>query len=699
MRFLNDWVSENLLKALGWTLVHSVWQLILIAAILWILLKLTPKARPSINYGLALGALALILVVTSLTFIYQVQQTEGTKAFLTSADNFQVIVGSSPSFSAESKVDSVILNTTFWIEQNMFMLVNFWFLGALLFLFRLFNSLSEIRSLRKSASPIVDFQIQKIAFTLAARMGIKREIQLKISAIGQSPLTFGALKPIVLLPAGLIFQLSPLQLEAIIAHELAHVKRNDYLVNLLFSTLDVVFFFHPCYWWITNTVKELRENAADDLVLKAGIEPKNLATGLAEVINFAKQNPPELALAAGKRRNPTLQRIKRMLGYPAQNYPQNPIISIPMLLTLFLSVGLMASAQQDAPKTIYPIAPKASSESIESAFPMTSPADTTIKKSEIPESMVLSTQLQKNSMVFTDKDGITYRVEGDLLISDGDTVVLSPKLKASIEKLKVFDFEGMPELELPLAPEFPMDMELAPIPDFDFGANMPVLTLVPPMPSMDMTSFPIPEMDFEMPAFPSMGMKFQFDESFPPMFFDFDTTKLSKVEKEKWAREMEAKAKEWAKKAEAASKEWEKNSEEWAAKFEKEFQPKLKEFEGKMKEWEEANGPRVKEFEKKIAEWQAAHGPKMEEFETKMQEWHAANEPKMKEFEMKMKDWEQANEPKMKEFEQRMKEWEARQKPKMEEFQRKMEIWQKEHEAKLQEVQKLIQEELKKDNK
>lgn len=699
MRFLNDWVSENLLKALGWTLVHSVWQLILIAAILWILLKLTPKAKPSINYGLALGALALVVVVATLTFIYQVQQTEGTKAYLTAADNFQMVLDNSQALSAESKVDSVIQNGTFWIEQNMFMLVNFWFLGALLFLFRLFNSLSEIRSLRKSASPIVDFQIQKIAFTLAEKMGIKGEIQLKISSIGQSPLTFGALKPIILLPAGLIFQLSPLQLEAIIAHELAHVKRNDYLVNLLFSTLEVVFFFHPCYWWITNTVKELRENAADDLVLKAGIEPKNLATGLAEVINFAKQNPPELALAAGKRRNPTLQRIKRMLGYPAQNYPQNPIISIPMVLTLFLSVGLMASAQQDAPKASYPIAPKAKTETIESAFPALSVADTTIKNPTDPRSFEMSSMLQKNSMVFTDENGNTFRVEGDLLISGTDTLVLSPKLKASIDKLKVFDFESMPVLELPEAPEFPMDVEMAPIPSYDFGANMPTLALIPPMPPMDMTSFPIPDMDFEMPDFPPMDMDFQFDENFSPMFFDIDTTKMSKAEKQEWAKEMEVKAKEWAEKAEIASKEWEKKSEEWAAKFEKEFQPKLKEFEIKMKQWEEANGPRVKEFEDKIAEWQAAHGPIMEEFEAKMQEWEAANGPKMKEFEMKMKDWELANEPKMKEFEQRMKEWEARQKPKMEEFQRKMEVWQKEHEAKLQEVQKLIQEELKKENK
>lgn len=701
MKILIDWIPDNLLQALGWTLVHSLWQLVLIAGLLWVGLKIAHRSKPAVKYGFAVVALTFSLIISAGTFIYEYNPVRSSASAL-SARDFQAILSSPSVMQAESGIESSIDIAGYWVEQNIPLLVNFWFLGALLFLFRLVNSLSEIRGLRKSSTNVSDFQLQKTLYRLAGKMGINKEVQLRVSSLGVSPLTFGTLKPVILFPAGLLFQLSPDQLEAIIAHELAHVKRNDYLANLLLSGLEVIFFFHPCYWWMNNTVKELRENAADDLVMKAGIEPKNLATSLAEVLNFAKQNPPELALAAGKQRNPTLQRIKRILGYPSQNYPQTPIISIPMLLTLFLSVGLMASAQQDAPKQTVSATPKATVTVLEPTFPALSAQDTTVKKVGEPKSVAPKAAYGKNVMVFTDDDGITYQIKGDLLISGGDTVVLSPKAKASLDNLRVFDSENMPHLEVPVAPVFPVDMALAPIPAFDFAMDMPVMAAIPPMPPMDMAGFTMPAMDFIMPSMPAMDFVMPvmpaMDMNLVPFHFSLDTTKMSKEEKEKWAKEMDASAKEWAKQAEAASKEWEKNSAEWEAKFEKEFQPKLEEFETKMKEWEAANGPKMKEFEQKMAEWQAAHGPKMEEYEAKMEEWQAANGPKMEEFEMKMKEWEAANEPKMKEFELKMKEWETAQKPKMEEFQRKMEIWQKEHQAKMQEFQNLLQEELKKDD-
>ncbi|OOG69538.1 M56 family metallopeptidase [Algoriphagus sp. A40] len=671
MKLLNDLISESLLKAIGWTLVHSLWQLILIAGVLWLVLKLAHRAKPAVKYGLAVGAMVLSLAVSIGTFIYQYGPEETSKPFLTSKD-LQLILSDPSIIQAEVGLESGINQATFWIEQNIPLLVNFWFLGALLFLFRLVNSLSEIRSLRKSSTSVSDFQLEKIVYRMAGKMGINTEVQLRISSFGVSPLTFGTFKPIILLPAGLLFQLSPAQLEAIIAHELAHVKRNDYIVNLLLSGLEVIFFFHPCYWWMNTTIKELRENAADDLVMKVGIEPKNLATSLAEVLNFAKQNPPELALAAGKRRNPTLQRIKRILGYPAQNYPQNPIISIPMLLTLFLSVGLMASAQQDAPSKTGPIASSEPNGTIQSLAPAFPAVQDTLKKASKPEATAPS--YSYGDHFFTNEHGKTYQINGELLISDGDTVVMSAKTKAALDQLRTFDYENMPHLDVPMTPVFPADFPMAPMPPFEFTMDMPVMAAIPPMPPMDMAdfSFAMPEMD--------MSFDFEFDQNLAPFHFSTDTTKMTKEEKEKWAKEMELKAK------------------EWEEKFEKDFEPKIKEFENKMKEWEAANAPKMKEFEAKMEEWQAAHGPKMEEFEAKMEEWQAANGPKMKEFEEKMKAWQEAQGPKMEEFELKMKEWEVAQKPKMEEFQRKMELWQKEHQAKLQEFEKLIQEELKKDN-
>ncbi len=637
MRLLNDWISENLLKALGWTLVHSIWQLILIAAILWIVLRLAHRAKPALKYATTVGALVLSFGIVFGTFLYEFDNEKVVNQEFVSVD-FEVFLSPMTVQNSTAEATSFIQEATFWIDQNLAIMVNFWFLGVILFLFRLVNSLSEIRSLRKSSLLVTDFQLQKIVYKMAGKMGIKPDVQLRTTDSGVSPLTFGAFKPIILFPAGLLFQLSPMQLEAIIAHELAHVKRNDYLVNLLLSGLEVIFFYHPCYWWMNNALKELRENAADDLVMQAGIEPKNLATSLAEVLNFAKQNPPELALAAGKKRNPTLQRIKRMLGYPAQNYPQNPIISIPMLLTLLLSAGLMASAQQDTPKPSAPLAPIINATALTPTFPEALIAsDTTVRKNQSSEAPKSS---GKNTMVFSDGNN-SYRISGDTLISENDTIIISGKAKIALENLRASDWADIPVLDIPSVPMIPMEFEMAPFPDFDMeiGLDMIIIAMEPMIP---MESF-----NFDFAMVPPM----------PPMNFFSDTTKMSKEEREKWANDMAKRSEEWAKLAEEKASEWAKRSEEWAAK------------------WEEGSAER----------------------EAKMEAWKKDFEPKIKEFEKKMAEWQAAQEPKMKEFEQKMKEWEAAQKPKMEEFQKRMEVWQKEHEAKLKEFQKLIQSELNKE--
>ncbi len=616
MKLLNDWISENLLYALGWTLVHSVWQLILIASLLWIALRIMQSKSPDFKYKLALGGMGLSLIVAAGTFFYEYSLFNPASAQNLNA--LQVVFLDQAAVSQQLSIESSIQNLVSWIEIQLPLLVNIWFLGALLFMFRLVNSLSELRTMRKSSSEPNDFQLEKMLYRLSGKLGIDKIPALRITQVVQSPVTFGFLKPIILIPAGLIFHLSSAQLEAIIAHELAHVKRNDYLANLLQYGLEVLFFYHPCYWWMSQTVKELRENAADDLVIQAGVSPKELAYALAEVLNFAKQNPPELALAAGKQRNPTLQRIKRMLGYPAQNYPQNPIISLPMLLTLLLSAGLMASAQQDAPppaektKPLAAIAPSANPQAIAAVFPIATPAP------------VADTADSKKH---------TYRIvmKGDTIISGVDTIIINGESKYIFKGSPDFKWSEMPVLELAEAPIFPEGFVSPPVFPVDMFPTMAPL-MIEPMVAMA----------------PMIPMVFDFDEGGPGAFYFSDTTKMTPEEREKWAKKSE----EWAKMAEMKAEEWAKKSEEWA----KEFEPKMKDFELKMKEWEKSNEPKMKDFEMKIQEWEKSQGPKMKEFEEKMKVWEKEQQPKLEEFQRKMEEWQKENAKKMEEFQQKLEE-------------------------------------------
>ncbi|WP_339758000.1 M56 family metallopeptidase [Algoriphagus aquimarinus] len=664
MNLLNDWVPESLLYAMGWTLVHSLWQLVLIGAALWLMLKVFHKNSPNFKYNLALGSLGVSLLFAVATFIYEFSSFSPTP--LVDRIAFEGMVLSQVQSSASFGIESLINQSINWIEGQLPLLVNFWFLGALLFLFRLVNSLSEIRTLRKSSSDPQDFQLEKMLYRLMGKMNVSRNVEIRLTSYGVSPVTFGYLKPIILIPSALILQLAPVQLEAIIAHELAHVKRNDYLSNLLQSALEVLFFYHPCYWWMNQTVKELRENAADDVAVKAGVAPKELAYSLAEVLNFAKQNPPELALAAAKKRNPTLQRIKRILGHPAQTYPQNPIISIPMLLTLLLSAGLMATAQQDV------------SVSVENAKPVAVNVNTNLNP---------VVEVQKNANVNLDVN-TNVNVTVDTIISKSDTVIVKNSNKRSYvysHNGETIILEDMPALELTPMPPFPAE-SMAPVMDFVM-ASAPVMDFaMAPVPGFEMGS--MPAMDFDMGAMPIMDFKISppvFDYSFYS-FSSKDTINMSKSEKENWVKDMEKRADEYAKKME----NWESS-----------MKPQMEAYEAKMAEWQKAYEPKMEAYEEKMKAWQKEMEPKMKEFEQKMEAWQKTQEPKLKEFEAKMKAWQDANEPKMKDYEAKMKAWEKEMKPKMEEYERKMEIWHQENAAKIEGYQKKLEQELKKkeDNK
>ena len=669
MNLLTEWIPEHLLYAIGWTLVHSLWQLLAIGILLWIGLKIATNKSAAFKYNLGLLALGSSLLITVATFAYELisfAPAPDMEVWLTNLV-FVESIDAASGFAAED----FLLKTINWINQQLPILVNFWFFGALLFLFRLFNSLTELRMLRKAESVPFDFQVEKTFYRLVGKLGLSSNISLRVTESGISPITFGYLKPIVLIPAALVFHLSPAQLEAIIAHELAHVKRNDYLINLIQSGLEVLFFYHPSYWWMAQTIKELRENAADDLAVQAGISPRELAFSLAEVLNFAQQNPPELALPASKKRNPTLQRIKRILGQPAQNYPQNPIISIPMLLTLLFSACLIASAQQDSPTAFEAIEPNVYLENpeilgLEPNYNFPSQLDTVKKVSEVQKTestsddpMVWTTDSGERIIIKSNgSNSYTYKISGDTVITNGDTLIVKGNKNFYFKNGETIDWATMPKIEFdfpeaPITPTFPE----APISFFEMS-EMPPMPEMAPMAEMP----PMPEMEgFEFFNTGSGATVYRTGKN--GVFISRDTTEMTKVEKEKWAQEMEKHANEWAKRSEEMMKEWE---------------------------------PQMKAWEEKMEAWQKANEPKMKEFEEKMKAWQKSNEPKMKEFEEKMKAWEKAQEPKMKEFEKQMEEWQEKFQPKMEEFQRKMEIWQEENADKFEEFQRKLGEQFKK---
>ncbi|MCB0577197.1 MAG: M56 family metallopeptidase, partial [Saprospiraceae bacterium] len=181
---------------------------------------------------------------------------------------------------------------------------------------------------------------------MSRKLGIRRAVTLMESALVHTPMALGWLKPFVLFPVGMINRLGPDEVEAVLAHEMAHIARRDWIYNLLQAFIETLFYYHPAVWWISMVVRRERENSCDDAALAATGNRIAYAKALVQVQEMAKPAPvPALALGmGGSRRFLLLERIRRILNQPQQkSQVMEKFIATAILLVLLVLVGLRAN--------------------------------------------------------------------------------------------------------------------------------------------------------------------------------------------------------------------------------------------------------------------------------------------------------------------------------------------------------------------
>ncbi|WP_375584540.1 M56 family metallopeptidase [Cyclobacterium xiamenense] len=343
MNFL--WFSRSLSEVVGWTLVHSFWQFLILAGIYWMLLRFRWVRSASSRYLAALVTLALMAGTFFATLGYELRLVAppGDAYFGAWQPLPEAVIGAQGSWSLEKRILSSL-----FLDRALPYLVHIWLVGVLFYMLRIFGNVASLRQLEQQSSvEVPDWMIQK-GRLLVQRMGIRIPVSIRASTEAHIPMTFGRMKAIVLFPVALIGGLPPAQVEALLAHELAHIRRYDYLVNIGQSFLESIFFYHPAFWWITNSVREIREQIADDIAVGAGVVPEELAHALAFVANQSGGHVPDLALAAQRSAFPTLLRIQRLLGKQSGTRiplpPGSKILSTIGMFGVVLSLG-MASQQ------------------------------------------------------------------------------------------------------------------------------------------------------------------------------------------------------------------------------------------------------------------------------------------------------------------------------------------------------------------
>src|SRR5256885_2716669 len=199
------------------------------------------------------------------------------------------------------------------LEPALPWIVVAWFAGVVILSIGLASGWLVTRSLSTVGTRPVPQACRDALARLVVRLRVTRPVQVLESAVVQVPAVIGWLRPVVLLPASALTGLTPLQLDALLAHELAHVRRYDYLVNLLQIAIETLLFYHPAVWWVSRRVRDEREHCCDDVAVAAcGGAP--LYPGALLRIERGRRPPPGFVLAAAGRGGSLMGRIRRLVA-------------------------------------------------------------------------------------------------------------------------------------------------------------------------------------------------------------------------------------------------------------------------------------------------------------------------------------------------------------------------------------------------
>lgn len=393
------------LQSLGWTLVHFCWQAAAIALVYWLADVALSKARSQTRYLLALGALLLTLLSALSTLAYEEAQgnpelfSPSALSIVTNAtasSGISMDLAPSPQLSPEGPATQPML-----LQLSRFLpwLDVAWLLGVAFLSIRTIGGWRMIECLRRSAMVEAPEAVRATFARLCERLGIASPVSLRISERVQGPLAMGIARSLIILPASALMALNPQQLEAVLAHELEHVRRADYFWNLIQTTVETLFFFHPAVWWLGSRLRRQRELCCDDAAVQACADPLIYATAL---LRLEERRSQQLGLAMaldGHRSSSGLRaRISRVLGETngekrPRELPPLPLAAICALFLLVLLTGphLFAGLLNTMQAQPAPTVSTSASSKTELPVPAASPAPEPVNGAESDDAVEIST--------------------------------------------------------------------------------------------------------------------------------------------------------------------------------------------------------------------------------------------------------------------------------------------------------------------
>ncbi|MFC2134216.1 M56 family metallopeptidase [Bacteroidota bacterium] len=323
MNILSNLVPDEIISALGWTIVHSLWQGALVAVMLASLLVIMRKTESRIRSLVSIGALVIFLALTVRTFIDTYNQStavmgenfvlvEETGTTLQQTESEETLTSNNEDESILSKFYSLASEAGSHFRKHLTIIVTVWLMGVLMLTLKLIGGFAYSERLKNYKTFPVSEKWNNKFKNLCNKIELSRPVKFAESAIIKAPVAIGYLKPVILLPLGTLTGLPASQIEAILVHELAHIARADYIINILQSIIETIFFYHPAVWWISSTVRKERENCCDDIAVEITGDSFNYAKALVNVQAFGT-GEAGLAMAAIGKNEKLFRRINRMI--------------------------------------------------------------------------------------------------------------------------------------------------------------------------------------------------------------------------------------------------------------------------------------------------------------------------------------------------------------------------------------------------
>jgi bla regulator protein BlaR1 len=317
--------QSNFLQALGWAVLNSLWQM----ALLWVVYQLITAIFRTIRSSQKSALATTLLFAGFAWFVFTF--------FVILADVSSAHTGYSSFIMIEG--NSAVNN---WLYTTLPIASLVYLVLLILPLLNFIRNYRYVQVIRRYGLIKADVQWRMFVQKMAAQMGINKPVHVWMSEFVTSPLTIGYLKPIILLPVAAISHLSAEQTEAVLLHELSHIRRFDFLINLITKVIQTILYYNPFVKAFANIIEEERERNCDELVLQFQYEPHGYASALLALERAAHVSPSLAVAASGAKKNNLLTRIETIMGIRKKPvFSFNKLAGVVAALFCFISLNAL----------------------------------------------------------------------------------------------------------------------------------------------------------------------------------------------------------------------------------------------------------------------------------------------------------------------------------------------------------------------